>query len=171
MRQTIVVNSLIGPLRLLSDDKGLVALDFLKSKEVQPKKKERVEDASAFRSQEKALKDFFSKGKSLPKFAYGNRGGTDFQRKVWREIEKIPLGKTRTYAEIAKAVGSPGAARAVGSACGANPIPLFVPCHRVVASNGIGGYGGSAARAWRPAGQDPIAFKRALLAREGVLVR
>ena len=143
MTRTTIVNSFIGPLRLLADEKGLVALDFLKTKEAQAKKKEWVENPSAFRLQEKALKDFFSKEKSLPKFAYGNRGGTDFQRKVWREIEKIPLGKTRTYAEIAKAIGSPGAARAVGSACGANPIPLFVPCHRVVASNGgLGGFSG-----------------------------
>ena len=141
--KTTTIDSPIGGLRLLADDKGLVSLDFLKSKNIQPKEKEWVADASGFRSHEKALKDFFGKGKSLPKFSYGERGGTDFQRKVWREIEKIPLGRTKTYLEIAKAIGKPGAARAVGSACGANPIPLFVPCHRVVASNGgLGGFSG-----------------------------
>ena len=141
--RTAIVDSPLGCLRLLADEKGLVAVDFLKVGEVKAKKKEWVEDPAGFRFQRKALKDFFSSGKPLPKFSCGDRGGTDFQRKVWREIEKIPFGRTRTYAEIAKAVGKPGAARAVGSACGANPLPLFVPCHRVVASNGgWGGYSG-----------------------------
>jgi O-6-methylguanine DNA methyltransferase len=96
---------------------------------------------------------------------------TDFERKVLVALAKVRSGEVISYGELAAAAGSPRAARAVGSALGKNPIPILLPCHRVVASNGIGGYGGSAARAWRPAGQDPIAFKRALLASEGVLVR
>lgn len=71
----------------------------------------------------------------------GSSAGTDFQKAVWKELKKIPRGQTRTYGEIAKAMGRPNAARAVGSACGANPVPLFVPCHRVVAQNGLGGFG------------------------------
>ena len=68
--------------------------------------------------------------------------GTAFQRRVWEELRRIPLGETRTYGEIAAAIGAPGASRAVGSACGANPVPVVVPCHRVVpASGGIGNYG------------------------------
>jgi len=67
--------------------------------------------------------------------------GTDFQKAVWGEMQKIPRGQTRTYGEIAAAIGRLKAVRAVGSACGANPIPLFIPCHRVVAKNGLGGYG------------------------------
>ena len=66
--------------------------------------------------------------------------GTEFQRRVWKVIEKIPYGETLSYAEVAAAVGSPRAMRAVGSACGKNGLPIVVPCHRVVASNGIGGY-------------------------------
>jgi O-6-methylguanine DNA methyltransferase len=69
--------------------------------------------------------------------------GTSFQRAVWEELLRIPFGETRTYAEIARAVGRPAAVRAVGAANGANPIALVVPCHRVVATGGkLGGYGG-----------------------------
>ena len=67
--------------------------------------------------------------------------GTDFQKSVWRELKKIPRGQTRTYGEIAAAIGKSKAVRAVGSACGANPLPVFIPCHRVVAKNGLGGFG------------------------------
>lgn len=67
--------------------------------------------------------------------------GTEFQRAVWREMKKIPRGQTRTYSEIAAAIGRPNAVRAVGTACGVNPLPVFIPCHRVVAKNGLGGFG------------------------------
>ena len=67
---------------------------------------------------------------------------TDFQREVWRALVDVPYGATRTYAEIAAAVGRPRATRAVGNANHANPWPILVPCHRVVAANGLGGYGG-----------------------------
>jgi methylated-DNA-[protein]-cysteine S-methyltransferase len=66
--------------------------------------------------------------------------GTAFQRAVWRAIAKIPFGQTRTYGEIARRVGKAGAVRTVGSACGANPVPFLVPCHRVVAAAGLGGF-------------------------------
>jgi AraC family transcriptional regulator, regulatory protein of adaptative response / methylated-DNA-[protein]-cysteine methyltransferase len=67
--------------------------------------------------------------------------GTVFQRRVWDELRRIPRGETRTYREIARAVGSPDAVRAVGSACGANPVALVVPCHRAVRTDGgLGGY-------------------------------
>lgn len=65
-------------------------------------------------------------------------GGTAFQRRVWKEIARIPCGETRTYAEVAERIGS--GARAVGNACGANRVPLVIPCHRVVSSHGIGGF-------------------------------
>ena len=61
--------------------------------------------------------------------------GTDFQRRVWKELLQIPYGQTATYGQIAKRIGRPNAARAVGQACNANPIPIFIPCHRVVGSN------------------------------------
>jgi AraC family transcriptional regulator, regulatory protein of adaptative response / methylated-DNA-[protein]-cysteine methyltransferase len=67
--------------------------------------------------------------------------GTVFQRRVWDELRRIPRGQTRTYQEIARAIGAPDAVRAVGSACGANPVALVVPCHRAVRTDGgLGGY-------------------------------
>ena len=74
--------------------------------------------------------------------------GTDFQQQVWRAIARIPAGKTQTYGELALAIGRPRSYRAVANACGKNPVPLFIPCHRVVAANGkIGGF--SAGLAWK----------------------
>jgi methylated-DNA-[protein]-cysteine S-methyltransferase len=69
--------------------------------------------------------------------------GTGFMQRVWRQLQDIPYGCTTTYREIATAVGTPGAARAVGTACGRNPLPIFIPCHRVIGSDGgLGGYRG-----------------------------
>ncbi len=69
--------------------------------------------------------------------------GTEFQKEVWTELLKIPYGATTSYLELAKKINRPKAVRAVGSANGANPIPIIVPCHRVINSNGnLGGYGG-----------------------------
>ena len=82
--------------------------------------------------------------------------GTPFQRDVWAELARIPYGETISYGELARRVGRPKGPRAVGQANGKNPIAIIVPCHRVLASNGIGGYGGG------------LTVKRALLALEGV---
>jgi O-6-methylguanine DNA methyltransferase len=83
--------------------------------------------------------------------------GTPFQQKVWKELMKVPAGKVISYAELARRVKNPKAMRAVGSAMGANPVPILVPCHRVIASSGgLGGFGGG------------LALKRELLAAEGV---
>ena len=83
--------------------------------------------------------------------------GTPFQVCVWKEMLRIPAGATRSYAEVARSIGRPTAFRAVAQACGANPVPIVVPCHRVVASGGkLGGYTGGIDR------------KVALLASEGV---
>jgi methylated-DNA-[protein]-cysteine S-methyltransferase len=68
-------------------------------------------------------------------------GGTDYRRRVWRVLQDIPRGETRTYGEVARVAG--GSSRSVGGASGANPIPILIPCHRVVASGGIGGYSGA----------------------------
>ncbi len=82
--------------------------------------------------------------------------GTPFQQEVWAELSRIPYGETISYGELARRVGRPRGPRAVGQANGRNPIPIIVPCHRVLASDGIGGYGGG------------LKIKRALLALEGV---
>jgi len=76
-----------------------------------------------------------------------DRRGTEFQQRVWSALEEIPFGETRSYADIARAVGRPKAVRAIGRANGSNGIYLLVPCHRVIASDGsISGYGGAV---WR----------------------
>lgn len=86
--------------------------------------------------------------------------GTPFQRRVWNQLRRIPYGVTRSYGEVARAIGKPGAARAVGQASGANPVPILVPCHRVIAAGGaLGGYGGG------------LRLKRFLLALEQAPVR
>ncbi len=76
--------------------------------------------------------------------------GTPFQEAVWRELRRIPAGRTRTYAEVAQAVGAPSAVRAVGAANGANPVGIVVPCHRVIGSDGslTGFAGGLEAKRW-----------------------
>ena len=85
--------------------------------------------------------------------------GTAFQRQVWAALRQIPAGKTRTYGQLAGLLRKPLASRAVGSACGANPIPILVPCHRVLpASGGLGGFSSG------------LAWKRRLLESEGVRV-
>jgi methylated-DNA-[protein]-cysteine S-methyltransferase len=84
------------------------------------------------------------------------RGFPDFHVRVWKAMHAVPFGEVRSYREIARAAGSPRAFRAVGQACGANPILLFIPCHRVVSSSGLGGFGCG------------IEWKKRLLATEGV---
>ena len=69
--------------------------------------------------------------------------GTNFQRTVWKEISKIPFGETRTYKDLAIAIGKPNSSRAVANACGKNPYPVIIPCHRVIRSDWkLGGYSG-----------------------------
>lgn len=75
------------------------------------------------------------------------RRASEFERAVWREMTRIPYGETLTYGEVAKAVGEPGAARAVGVACNRNPVPVIVPCHRIVGAGGkLVGFGGGLPR-------------------------
>jgi methylated-DNA-[protein]-cysteine S-methyltransferase len=76
----------------------------------------------------------------LPVLAHGS----DFERQVWQAMREIPYGKTRRYGDIADELG--GIARAVGQACGANPVPIVIPCHRVLAADGLGGFSGGAGR-------------------------
>lgn len=96
-----------------------------------------------------------SKPSDLPPFDLSE--GTEFQKAVWLKLCTIPPGQTRTYGQLAQALHRPRAARAVGRACGANPIPVLIPCHRVLGSGGtLGGFSSG------------LDWKRKLLAREGV---
>jgi O-6-methylguanine DNA methyltransferase len=110
------------------------------------------------RATESALKNILAgrKPKNLPPL---DLTGTKFQKSVWTALRKISTGKTKSYGEIARAIGRPRAVRAVGGACGANPVPVLVPCHRVLAANKkLGGFSGG------------LEWKRSLLAREGIKI-
>jgi methylated-DNA-[protein]-cysteine S-methyltransferase len=84
--------------------------------------------------------------------------GTEFQRRVWEQLRGIPFGETRSYGQLAKALGQPGAARAVGGACRSNPVGVIVPCHRVIGADGkLVGFGGQT---------EDLSLKRALIDHE-----
>lgn len=96
--------------------------------------------------------------KGLPPLDWS--GHTGFRQQVWRALLNLGPGETKTYAQIAASVGKPLASRATGGACGANPIPVLVPCHRVLAANGhLGGFSGG------------LDWKRRLLASEGIVAK
>jgi len=101
----------------------------------------------AFRAQGtpfvKALEAYFATGKDrFSAYTPDYSGMTPFRRKVLQELRKVPAGSTVTYGELAAIAGRPGAARAVGHCMATNPVPLLVPCHRVVATDGLGGFSG-----------------------------
>jgi O-6-methylguanine DNA methyltransferase len=106
----------------------------------------------------RSLKTYFKDGKGdFSGYRFNFDGMTPFQRTVLETIFRIPAGETMTYGEVAKAAGKPGAARAVGNVMAMNPIPLILPCHRVVATGGLGGFTGG------------LEVKRKLLRLEGAL--
>ncbi|MBL6957405.1 MAG: methylated-DNA--[protein]-cysteine S-methyltransferase [Rhodospirillales bacterium] len=126
------LNSPLGPLTLFEEDGSLVVLEWGRAPDgpSSPLLKEAKAQLGAYFSG--ALLSF-----ELPLAPYG----TPFQQAVWAAMIRIPYGRVQTYGELAKKIGS--APRAVGGACGRNPIPIIVPCHRVVSGNGPGGYSGA----------------------------
>jgi methylated-DNA-[protein]-cysteine S-methyltransferase len=138
-------DSLAGPLAIVMSDRGLMGLHFNGRAEIPPrvdKKSEWVEDTARTAAVRSELDDYFAGRLRKFKVLLDLRG-TDFQLRCWRELLKIPYGETRTYADIARAIGSPRAFRAVGLANHDNPVAIIVPCHRVIASGGgLCGYGG-----------------------------
>lgn len=106
----------------------------------------------------RAMRAFFrGERKDLSDLPVDLSGATEFERSVYEATRRIPFGKVATYGQVAKAIGKPNAQRAVGQALGKNPIGIVIPCHRVVASNGLGGFTGG------------LRGKRKLLRFEGVL--
>ena len=157
--RSAVLQTAIGPVRVHADVRGLVALDFLRTESGPRKPPKSGFDTGWSVPIAKALEAYFERGLPLPKTPLGNLGGTPFQKRVWRALARIPFGQTRSYGEVAAAIGAPKAARAVGAACGANPLPLFVPCHRVLAAGGaLGGFSGG------------LVIKKKLLRVEGLRV-
>jgi methylated-DNA-[protein]-cysteine S-methyltransferase len=131
------INSPVGPLLLAGEPGCLRVLSF----GGQPKEGW-IEDANAFRQVTEQLSAYFA-GELRAFSVVLEPKGTPFQTRVWRELERIPYGETISYGQLAERIGNPKASRAVGLANGSNPIPIIVPCHRVIGANGkLTGYGG-----------------------------
>ena len=148
--------SKIGPLCLEEKEGKLTGLSFASKAEADGAQAE--PPAPLLAEAVRQLKDYFEG--NLKKFSLPlEPEGTPFQQAVWRELLRIPYGATASYGEIARRVGQPGAARAVGLANNRNPIAIAIPCHRVVGANGkLVGYGGG------------LDLKKALLKLEGMLL-
>jgi methylated-DNA-[protein]-cysteine S-methyltransferase len=161
-----VMKSPIGRLILVAREDALVAVVFEEGeKEIlcwlarrfgEVRMEERPDPAGAV----SAMRAYFGGDLAALDRVKVDTGGTDFQRSVWKELRRIPAGGTISYAKLAARVGRPTAVRAVGAANGSNPVPLILPCHRVIAADGtLCGYGGGLDR------------KRWLLAHEGAPTR
>lgn len=151
------VATTLGPMLVAATAKGVCRLSFAEDEShlrARFAKAEIVPGDAGFAALVAQVVAAVEQPAAMPEIPLDVRG-TAFQERVWAELRKIPSGETRSYAQLAAAAGNPGATRAAGSANGANPVAVLVPCHRVVRSNGsLGGY------AWGEA------IKRELLARE-----
>lgn len=134
--------TIVGTISVAEDGDGSIIRVYLPSDNLDP-------------MEQRATDVLLEAERQIDEYLYGGRRafdlplhaeGTDFAKDVWRALLEIPYGGTRTYGEVAEMCGHPGAARAVGTACAGNPLPIIVPCHRVVpASGGIGRYSGGTA--------------------------
>jgi AraC family transcriptional regulator of adaptative response/methylated-DNA-[protein]-cysteine methyltransferase len=138
-----VVGTSLGDMLVAATDKGVCRLSFNEGVEALRARFPRatlVEGGEAFAALLEEVVSFVEAPKASVHIPLDVQG-TAFQQAVWRELQRIPLGETRTYAQIAAAVGNPGAVRAAGSANGANNVAVLIPCHRVIRSDGsLGGY-------------------------------
>ncbi len=149
-----VIESLVGPLALLSSKRGICGVYFGHRVERSELLGDNRRDRFLNQAEEE-LRRYFDRKLERFEVALDARG-TSFQRSVWRELVKIPYGETRSYGDLAENLENPGAVRAVGMANGANPISILVPCHRVIGRDGkLTGFGGG------------LEIKRRLLSLEG----
>jgi methylated-DNA-[protein]-cysteine S-methyltransferase len=136
------IDSSIGPLLLAADAAGLRQILFVNGRHLAKPDPSWQEDPAPLRSAIDQLHAYFAGNLETFDLALAPEG-TPFQRTVWRELCEIPFGKTISYGELAQRIGNPKASRAVGLANGSNPLPIVIPCHRVIGSNGkLTGYGG-----------------------------
>ena len=136
------IPSPVGSLRLVASDKGLCAVLFRGSRVVYASPLEQDDDHPMLKKAQKQLAEYFS-GKRKKFDLPLDIKGTVFQMKAWRELQKIPYGKTISYGQQARGVGDANKARAVGMANGRNPLCIVVPCHRVIGASGeLTGFGG-----------------------------
>ena len=149
----------LGDIALTANDQGLTTLTFIDSKKVSIIPTDCQENPEQFTQVCQQLTEYFTGERKTFDLRLA-ASGTPFQKKVWHALCKIKQGETKTYAWLAKKINNEKAVRAVGSANGANPIALIVPCHRVIGSNGkLTGYVGG------------LALKAKLLMHEGALFK
>ncbi len=130
------VQTIIGNIVLISDGDSLIEIRFGNDENMTNS------DNPILVETEKQLKQYFAGERETFDIPL-NPIGTDFQLSVWNELKKIPYGETISYQELAEKIGDKKKARAVGNANGKNPIPIIIPCHRVIRKNGdLGGFGG-----------------------------
>lgn len=141
----------VGILKLIASDRGLAAVLWENEDPKRYRLPELLEEGShpVLLETERQLTEYFA-GKRRSFTLALDFVGTEFQKKVWTALVAIPFGETRSYSEIARAVGHPAAVRAVGAANGKNPVSIIAPCHRVIGANGklTGFAGGLAAKAY-----------------------
>ena len=157
---TTFVDSPVGPLFLAADEDGLRAIEFHDNRHsVKRDGAWREGDNAVLRNAAKQLDEYFA-GKRRDFDLPLSPHGTEFQRGVWKTLATIPYGETISYAQLAQRVGKPNASRAVGAANGRNPLPIVLPCHRVIGADGsLTGFGGG------------LPTKQFLLKLEGALPR
>ena len=136
------MESPVGTLRLVAEELGLRTVWFVRGRKEDKPDAEWKEDAAFFVEVIRQLNAYFAgelKEFEIPLLMLG----TEFQKRVWKALLTIPYGETMSYGELAKKIGEPKAVRAVGAANGQNPLPIIVPCHRVIGSDGsLTGFGG-----------------------------
>ncbi|HSD67058.1 MAG TPA: methylated-DNA--[protein]-cysteine S-methyltransferase [Vicinamibacteria bacterium] len=149
------IDSPVGPLLVAADEAGLRLIHFQAGRGRRTPDPSWERDPRPFRDLARQLGEYFRRERRTFELPLAPRG-TPFQLATWRALSTIPYGETISYAELARRVGRPAASRAVGAANGANPLPIVVPCHRVIGKDGsLTGFGGG------------LDKKRALLELEG----
>ena len=156
-----IVDSPVGPLALVVDAEGRLAGLYTDARRHPPSEELLGErDETAAPDVVDQLREYFAGERTSFDLPLAPRG-TPFQRRVWDELRAIPAGQTRTYGQVALSMSAPRATRAVGAACGRNPISIVVPCHRVISSTGVltGYAGGLPRKRWlldHEAGRHPL---------------
>jgi methylated-DNA-[protein]-cysteine S-methyltransferase len=142
MTYTSYLTSDVGPIRVTASDTALLSVHFLDAKEEQEANIEEATGNDITRDTIAQLQEYFS-GKRTSFELPLMPAGTDFQQQVWKELVKIPFGKTDHYSAIANKLNNPLSVRAVGAANGKNPIAIIIPCHRIIGADGsLTGYAG-----------------------------
>lgn len=161
MKYYTFMKSPVGELLLIADDAALthICFDGVRDAGSTIADAQESEDHSILHAARKQLEEYFAGRREAFDLPLAP-SGTPFQRSVWQSLARIAFGQTQSYGDIARHIGRPKAVRAVGAANGANPLPIVLPCHRVIGGNGsLTGYGGGLDR------------KRHLLALEGIKVK